>query len=145
MRLWQSSWRMIADQPMLGYGLDNFLYAYRDFYVQRDVIQERGLSHPHNVLLDVWTRLGLPGLILGGLIVAGNVRLAREALRAGRDERRAVAAAALGMQVYALAHGLVDNSVFLVDLASAWWIAQAALLAMSSPASGDPWPGEDGF
>lgn len=134
LRLWQSAGRMIRDQPWLGVGLDNFLYAYRDFYVQRDVVQERGLSHPHNLVLDTWTRLGLPGLVLGVWILLGNLQAGRRALAATADGAwRAMAIGALGMQVYALAHGLIDNSVFLVDLASAGWIAQAALLALSEP------------
>ena len=134
LRLWQSAGRMIRDRPWLGFGLDNFLYAYRDIYVQRDVIQERGLSHPHNLVLDAWTRLGLPGLALCAWILLGNLQAGRRALAATAEGPwRAMAIGALGMQVYAMAHGLVDNSVFLVDLASAGWIAQAALLALGEP------------
>ncbi len=141
LRLWQSSLQMIEDRPWLGFGLDNFHAAYRDRYVQRDVIQERGLNHPHNLLLDWWTRLGLPGLVLLLWLIAGNLRAGLRALSMARGEEaragpgppsaawtRALAGAGLGMQVYALAHGLVDNHFFLVDLASAWWIAQAGLL-----------------
>lgn len=132
MRLWQSAWRMIQDHPWLGVGLDNFLYLYRDRYVQRDVVQERGLSHPHNLVLDGWTRLGLPGLLLMLLLAIANLRLgirriAATAKKAGADH--AMVVGALGMQIYGLAHGLIDNSFFLVDLAAMWWIAQAALLA----------------
>jgi O-antigen ligase len=135
LRLWQSAWRMIQDHPWLGVGLDNFLYLYRDRYVQRDVVQERGLSHPHNLLLDAWTRLGLPGLLILLLLVIGNLRagiraIAATAKRAGTDH--AMVVGALGMQIYGLAHGLIDNSFFLVDLAAMWWIAQAALMALGA-------------
>lgn len=133
-RLWEAAVEMARDHPWLGVGLDNFLYHYRDFYVRRDVIQDGSLNHPHNWLLDWWTRLGLPGLAVWLALVLGNARAGWDALRRrrGRDPSRPrdpLAVAALGMQVYALAHGLVDNSFFLVDLAALWWIAQAALLA----------------
>ena len=62
---------MIGDHPLLGVGLDNFLYAYRSHYVLPTAWEEFNLSHPHNVVLDFWLRLGLPGLmVLGWLLVA---------------------------------------------------------------------------
>jgi O-antigen ligase len=121
---------MIRDHPVLGVGLDNFLYLYRDRYVARDAVQERFLNHPHNALLDWWTRLGLPGIAVFAALVAGNLRLALRTLGRGRADL-APAAAATGMQLYALAHGLLDNHFFLVDLAVAWWLAQALLLALA--------------
>jgi O-antigen ligase len=128
LRLWQSAVEMGRDHPILGVGLDNFLYLYRDRYVKRDAAQERFLSHPHNVLLDWWTRLGIPGLAILTVLVAGQVRALRRALRGTRGDRGFVVAAA-GAQLYALTHGMVDNSFFLVDLAIVWWTAQAQLLA----------------
>lgn len=156
-RLWVSAYEMGRDHPWLGVGLDNFLYHYRDRYVKREVVQDGSLSHPHNWLLDWWTRLGIPGVLIFGALAAGNLSLGRRALRrapgppadlahrAGSrpDVRsppdRPLAAAGLGMQVYALAHGLVDNSFFLVDLAAAWWIGQACLIAAMGPAARGPW------
>jgi len=147
LRLWQSAAAMVRDHPWFGVGLDNFLYLYRDRYVARDAAQERFLSHPHNFVLDWWTRLGLPGLVLFGFLALGNLRTgARAIARAGPD--RTLAVAALGMQIYALAHGLVDNVFFLVDLAVVWWIGQAVLIAVAgeseapsrSPATAPPGP-----
>jgi hypothetical protein len=63
------------------------------------------------------------------LLAAGNVLAGVRALRRPGPDH-ALAAAALGMQIYGLAHGLVDNAFFLVDLALMWWIAQATLLAL---------------
>ena len=132
LQLWRSATRMALDHPFKGVGLDGFLYAYRETYVARDVIQERFLSHPHNIVLDWWTRLGLPGLVVLAVLVAGHVAVARTLARQGGGG--AVVAGALGMQAYGAAHGLIDNSFFLVDLAAATWLAQAALLAERSAA-----------
>ncbi len=88
-------------------------------------------------MLDWWARLGVVGLALfAGLIVA-NVQAGLRGLRRAGDARL-LAVAALGMQLYALAHGLVDNSFFLVDLATVWWIAQAALLAAAEEETAPP-------
>ncbi|MCC7018806.1 MAG: O-antigen ligase family protein [Ardenticatenales bacterium] len=132
-RLWQSAVRMGLDHPVLGVGLDNFMGLYRDRYVQRDVIQERFLSHPHNVALDWWTRLGLPGAVL---LAAWLVWFARSAVRvviAGPGTDRTWAAVGAGTLVYGLAHGLLDNSFFLVDLAVYTWVSQALILAALEP------------
>lgn len=127
-RLWQSSVEMIRDHPWTGVGPDNFLSAYRDHYVRRDVVQERSLSHPHNLFLDWAARLGLPGLFIGILLIGGTVEALRRAARAAPmgGDRWVWIWGLIGMQAYALAHGLVDNHFFLVDLAAGQWLLLAA-------------------
>ncbi|MFN8475127.1 MAG: O-antigen ligase family protein [Anaerolineae bacterium] len=115
--LWQATLNMIRDHPWLGVGLDNFLYEYRDAYYLPGAEVERNLSHPHNILLDFWSRLGIVAVVaLVGSLVAffrGAWRLFR---RLTGDIRWLVLGLAASM-VYCLAHGLIDNSFFLVDLA----------------------------
>ena len=115
--LWQAALGMIRDHPWLGIGLDNFLYEYRETYILPAALAERNLSHPHNIVLDFWTRLGVFGL---GALVIGQLAFFRGAWRLRRalkgDDRVLVAGLAASM-VNFLAHGLVDNSLFLVDLA----------------------------
>ncbi len=121
--LWQSALRMIEDHPLLGVGPDNFLYAYRGFYILPAAWQEPNLSHPHNIALDFASRLGLPGLAAGALMLGGGIRQAvRSARQAPVPELRPLAAGALGLMAAMLAHGLVDHSFFLVDLAFAFML-----------------------
>ncbi len=141
LRLWQSSLAMLGDHWLLGVGLDNFLPHYRDTYVQRDVVQERFLSHPHNWILDWWLRLGVTGPVLFCGLVIGNLRCARR-LCARHRALPGLAAVGVGMQVYTLAHGLVDQSFFLVDLALLWWISQSAVLAAGEEPSCGQSPGQ---
>ena len=65
LQLWRGSLQMALDHPWLGVGPDNFLYAYRSTYLLPAAWEEPSLNHPHNWILDWWTRLGLPGLALG--------------------------------------------------------------------------------
>ena len=128
LQLWQSSWRMIRDQPVLGVGLDNFLYAYRTQYVLPAAWEEFNLSHPHNVVLDFWLRLGLPGLLVFfWLLVAffrRGWRLYSDLPESG--ERLLVLGLMAGM-VNLVAHGLVDNAFFLVDLAYTFMLMIAVI------------------
>ncbi|MBE2271169.1 MAG: O-antigen ligase family protein [Anaerolinea sp.] len=117
-RVWQSALQMIADRPLTGFGLDQFLNAFRGRYMLPDAWQEPNLSHPHNVLLDFWVRLGIGGVLIFAWI---QVAFWRAALRLYRTRPDALTAAlligAMGSMINLLAHGLVDNSVFVSDLA----------------------------
>ena len=118
LKLWQASLNMVRDHPLFGVGLDNFLYQYRDTYVLPEALVERHLSHPHNIILDYWTRLGIMGV---AAIVWLEITFFREGLQLYRRLRdpdlRILALGLMASMVDCLAHGLIDNSYFLVDLA----------------------------
>ena len=128
-RVWQSGINVIADYPLTGLGLDQFLYAFRSKYILPDAWQEPDLSHPHNFLLDVWTRLGVLGVtvfaVLQVLFWRGIWRLYTRS--AQQTTYWVVAVGCAGAMANLLAHGLVDNSIFVNDLA----IVFALLLALS--------------
>jgi O-antigen ligase len=118
LRLWQSASAMLSDHPWLGVGLDNFLYQYRTRYILPDAWQEPNLSHPHNILLDFGTRLGVGGIAVLLWLQFAFWRAAWHVYhRQPLGEERALILGLMGSMVAALAHGMVDNSFFLVDLA----------------------------
>jgi putative inorganic carbon (HCO3(-)) transporter len=117
--LWQSSLEMLRDHPLFGVGLDNFVYVYQQFYLREGAAAEPSLSHPHNWILNFWLSLGLLGLIAFVWLLVRFWRQAR--LR----RRRWVVAGALGAVADMLAHGFIDNSYFLVDLAFVFWLCLA--------------------
>ncbi len=136
LKLWRSAVQMALDHPWLGVGPDNFLYLYRTRYVLPSGWEELNLSHPHNIVLDFWTRLGLAGLFSGAWLLGATGlkgwRLYRE-LTEG-SERWAILGLLAGL-VAGLAHGLVDNSLFLVDL-SFFFFLGAGLFARRRSAPG---------
>jgi O-antigen ligase len=135
LQLWRSSWMMFREHPWLGVGLDNFLYQYRSRYILPTAWQEPNLSHPHNILLDYGSRLGLCGLVAGvwlqiafwgaalplRRLAGGLAEPVSRVLAAARD-RRALALGLMGSMVDFLAHGLVDASYFVIDLAFAFFL-----------------------
>jgi O-antigen ligase len=138
LKLWRSSVNMIAEQPLTGVGLDNFLYAYRTRYVLPEASDELNLSHPHNALLDFWTRLGLGGVIV--LLWLGitffRAGLARYR-RLPDGDKRALVLGLLASMVAALAHGLIDQVFFLVDLAYVFVLALAAVQSFEAIETAD--------
>lgn len=128
LRVWQSALSAIEDHPVTGLGLDQFLYAYRDIYMLPDAWEEPGLSHPHNIILDYWTRLGLPGVLWLGAVLWLFTRQAASFYPRLRHRTQVTQAApdklefarlvgAMGGMINMVAHGFVDNSVFVLDLA----------------------------
>ena len=117
LQLWQSSLAMLRDDPLRGLGLDQFLYAYRNTWILPDAWREPNLSHPHNILLDFWLRLGLAGpLLLTALLLTFWRSVLRAFRSASSHGSRVLLAGSMGSMVSLIAHGLVDNSVFVHDL-----------------------------
>jgi len=121
--LWQSSVQMVLDHPILGVGLDNFVYLYQQVYLREGAAAEPNLSHPHNWLLHVWLELGVLGLVAFCWLLVRFGRQARASL--SRIDTRWLVAGAAGAMADLLVHGFVDNSYFLVDLAFVFWLCLA--------------------
>lgn len=140
LNLWRSTLEMVRERPAFGVGLDNFLYAYRGRYIMESAWREPNLNHPHNIVLDFAGRLGLLGLAAGGALVVGLLQAMRQALARRRAHSRhwqAVAGGVAGAVAWLLAHGLVDHSFFLIDLAYSFYFLTALALWL-----GDEPPGE---
>ncbi len=128
LKVWQSSVNMIADRPLTGFGLDNFLYAYRTRYVLPEASDELNLSHPHNIALDFWIRLGLGGVaVLLWLVMAFFGPGFRRYRRLPEGDDRALILGLLASVVAGLAHGVIDNAFFLVDLAFVFMLSLAVV------------------
>ena len=130
-QLWESSLMMIRDHPILGVGMDNFLYQYRSRYMLPDAAAEPNLSHPHNLVLNFWLEMGILGLVAALWITIKLVRLWRELWRAELAPwERAALAGIAGAMVDMVTHGMVDNSYFLVDMAFFFWLASGVISAL---------------
>jgi O-antigen ligase len=122
LHLWRSSWMMFLDHPLLGVGPDNFLYHYRGRYILPAAWEEPHLSQAHNILLDYATRMGVVGVAVGVWFQVAFWRLALPLRHLKDPDYRALAMGLMCSMVNFLAHGLVDASYFLVDLAFVFFL-----------------------
>ncbi|MCA1666915.1 MAG: O-antigen ligase family protein [Thermomicrobia bacterium] len=126
LNIWASAARMLRDHPAWGVGLDQFISQYPR-YLSPDAWQERFTSHPHNLILDFYVRLGLLGLAwLIFTVVPFLVRGWRVAMRRKAEGdllRFAVVIGATGALVDFTVHGMVDQDYFLHMLAYGFWFA----------------------
>lgn len=123
--IWHASVRMIEDHPWLGLGPDQFLGQYGRRYIEPAGWPERYTSHPHNLVLDVWLRFGLPGLLMLAFVIGAVVWIARQGPVAQGD--RALWVAAIGALIAGLTHGMLDNGYFLPDIAVVTWLLVALI------------------
>ena len=145
--LWRATVDMLRDFPLLGVGLDNFLYLYRDEYILLDTEawREPNLNHPHQILLHFWVSLGIGGVVLLLWQQAAYWRTWLRAQRAGRAAtlERALLVGLGASMAATVVHGLIDNSFFLVDLSFLWMLnlALTAIIAKEARSPGAEAPG----
>lgn len=68
--IWSFAGDRIAERPLLGWGLDTS----RSIPGGKELFrpgQEKLPLHPHNASLQLWLELGLPGAVLGALLLSG--------------------------------------------------------------------------
>ena len=124
-QLWEAALKLMAEQPILGIGLDNFLYRY-PWQLPSGAMMEPNLSHPHNLVLQLWLQVGLIGLAGFLWLIAIFFKRTYPNTRTDMPPRqRALAAGALGSMTDFLVHGMIDNSYFLVDTAFIFWLTLA--------------------
>ncbi|MCB0162582.1 MAG: O-antigen ligase family protein, partial [Anaerolineae bacterium] len=119
LKLWQSALMMLRDHWLLGVGLNNFLYQYRTFYILPEAWQEPNLSHPHNLILDFGTSLGVGGIII---LIGLQVQFWTRACSEYQKRPTSLLLGLMGSMIVILTHGLVDHAYFLVDLAFAFFL-----------------------
>jgi len=124
-QLWQSTFRMLRDHPITGLGLDQFLYAYRGYYILPEAWRQPDLSQPHNFLLNYWVRLGIFGLIAGIWIQVAFWKMGLHVQKVLRERDRsswALSVGLLGAMGAFMAHGMVDEVHFVIDLAFVFYM-----------------------
>jgi O-antigen ligase len=135
LRVWDSAFEIIQDYPITGIGLDQFLYLFSGEYIRPDAIWDRDLSHPHNFILDFWTRLGIIGVILFIIIQISFWKQAISIIQKARQYDKLIFALTVGLMgsmADLLAHGLIDNSVFVYDLAFIFMFQLSLMVSLTN-------------
>ena len=165
--LWQAALNMIRNSPWFGYGLDNWLCHYslnsvchtpgmyhywgsKNIFTGAPLVglhNQPDLSHPHNVLLQIWVSIGVFGVLAFIAVVVLFFWLFRRVLLHIRTQERNdiqslqwITIGAGAAMVAAMVQGMVDSAFLEQDLAYCFWILVGLLLIVRSM-SHTPWRG----
>ncbi|HVB26243.1 MAG TPA: O-antigen ligase family protein [Ktedonobacteraceae bacterium] len=165
--LWQAALNMIHNAPWFGYGLDNWLCHYSlntvcqtpgmfHYWASKNIFtgaplvglhNQPDLSHPHNVLLQIWVSMGIFGVLAFIAVVVLFFWLFRRILLNLRshenEQNQTLQWITIGVgaaMVAAMVQGTVDSAFLEQDLAYCFWILVALLLIIRSM-SHIPWRG----
>jgi len=139
-QVWQSAFAMLRDHPITGVGLDQFLYEYRGRYILPGAWQQPDLSQPHNFILNYWIRLGIFGLGIAVWLHFQFWRLAwktQQRLKSLNPQSRAMAVGLMGAMATMIAHGLVDETHFVIDLAFIFFMSLGLMHQLAEDADGN--------
>ena len=130
-KIWSAALKIIGDHPFTGIGQDQFLYQDPKYGVPQ--LRFFTTSHPHNLALDFWLRLGLPGLLW--LLVALAYFFRQTYILWTHLRGTAAGALVLGLMASMIdlaVHGLLDMAYFTMDSALTFWLTVGLVTILRS-------------
>lgn len=119
--IWQETWTMLKDRPILGAGLSGYPVVFKPYH-PTDRIEV--FQYPHNIVLNFWSELGLFGLLTFLAIIIQFFRQVFVVLfsQMSKVKSQMFGAALAASMIVILVHGLVDVPYFKNDLAMLFWL-----------------------
>ena len=131
--LWSKSIEQIREQPLAGYGFGRGVTR----GALREELKDPLLWHSHNLLLDIWIQVGLPGLILLLLLLGATVREGWRLSQGANDVARVCGIALIAVVAGMLIRNMTDM-LLLRQNALFFWGVVGVLLAMGRSARERP-------
>lgn len=129
--IWQSSWKMILNHPVMGIGPGNFQSTYLEYQKYFPLYLEWAVPHPHNLYLSFWLQTGIIGLIGFLALLYFWMRQLIQTLTI--DTKKAPLIWTLfGLMITLLFIGLLDTPYWKNDLAYEFWLIISIGLFLSS-------------
>lgn len=119
---WSETAEMLKDRWFLGAGLSGYPSALEPYHTDR---QYEIFQYPHNIVLNIWSELGLLGLLAFVVLAFQTIKIfLNSTTQRLNDSMTIIIAALLTMTI----HGLVDVPYFKNDLTVMTWSLLALLL-----------------
>lgn len=125
--IWKIGINCFLNKPFLGYGYENFAYAYDLLYSQVPISYDTGIHRPaHNIYLQIFVEMGIIG---GFLLLAVFLQHWRLVHRLSRGDPASAAVEAILIGV--LAAGLTLGNLYL----KYFWLAFSLILVLANAES----------
>lgn len=123
MVMWEGTWNLLKDRPLLGAGLAGFPTVYDQY---RLIKHTELLLYPHNIVFNFWVELGLAGLVIFLWIIIKffkkGISLRSKYLLLDYNYSSNLALALMGAMIAMLIYGMVDVPYFKNDLSVLFWL-----------------------
>lgn len=113
LKQWEESINMLKDNWLFGAGLSGYPIALQPYHMRQEI---EIFQYPHNLVLNIWSELGVLGLIAAGWLAILSIKTFRRA-RKNQPPLNWLAFAATAALLEMTIHGLVDVPFFKNDLA----------------------------
>lgn len=134
LELWESSFKMIKDHPVLGHGLNTFMELFQAYRRKFGGRYDFYHSYAHNCYLQVWAETGIFGLIGFLSILFGLFRAAfRFVLKESQNQPKELITILGGLTVGAIAfltHSFFDVQFYSLQLSIYFWVMAGIMVAI---------------
>ncbi|MBI4708384.1 MAG: O-antigen ligase family protein [Candidatus Omnitrophica bacterium] len=129
LQIWSGAWNMIKVHPLLGFGIN----TYSDYFPKFKPPEYPDLCYAHNSYLQMWTEIGLVGLlaflvILGIVIISASKVLKKKKLAAMDDY---ILLGLLTGYISFLIQSFLDTNLFSLVLLTQFWLLTVFILCLS--------------
>jgi tetratricopeptide (TPR) repeat protein len=128
--LWQKTFDIIADHPILGVGLGNWEFQFPAYADGQHLNVDAAPRRPHNDLLWLASETGLLGLLAYLAMIGLTLATATNIVRHESPERRAIALMAVFVVVAHLVDGMFNFPRERIGGASHFWLAIGTIWLM---------------
>ncbi|MBP7216395.1 MAG: O-antigen ligase family protein [Candidatus Omnitrophica bacterium] len=130
LQLWKGTWAMICQHPILGFGIN----TYSHYFPQFKPIEYPDLKYVHNCYLQMWSEIGIVGLLvfllLIGSIILAVVRKLRQKVLVGNVEGLLLLGIVSGYIAF-LVHASLDTNLYSLLLQTMFWVVSAYLVSLN--------------
>ncbi|MEA3485288.1 MAG: O-antigen ligase family protein [Candidatus Aerophobetes bacterium] len=118
--IWQSSWKMIKDHPIIGMGMGNYLSFYKWYMMPKSKVPDA--SFAHNIFLQIWAECGIIALISFVGIVLFTLLKGIRLTKSPDSLLKVVGLSSLAAFVGILIHSQVDCTIYSMHIGPIFWL-----------------------
>jgi len=118
--IWESTWRMIKDHPVIGMGMGNYLLFYKWYIMPGSKITDA--SFAHNIFLQIWAECGIGALFAFAGIIIFTLLKGISLVKSPDSSFKTIGLASLAAFVGILIHNQVDCTIYSMHIGPIFWL-----------------------
>ena len=131
--IWQDSFKMIQEKPVLGFGLNTYMRVFKDYRQKQEGRYNYEPTYAHNGFIQMAAEVGLAGLAMFLWIWARLAVLLKDTFRASGERVFHLKMTALGLAsglLTFLLHSQFDNNLYSLQLSIYFWCIVGILVTI---------------